>query len=200
MDLFNNDPLTNLLPYDGEVIYYGKILNDENTRQYFNRLQGNIQWENDTALLFGKLITTKRKVAWYGDQPFPYTYSNTTKSALPWTKELIDLKEIIEKKTGQTFNSCLLNLYHNGEEGLAWHSDNEKDLKNNGAIGSLSFGADRNFSFKHKVTKQTVSIVLERGSLLLMQGATQKNWLHRLPSTKKVQHPRVNLTFRTMEQ
>jgi alkylated DNA repair dioxygenase AlkB len=200
MDLFNNDPLTNLLPYDGEVIYYGKILNDENTRQYFNRLQGNIQWENDTALLFGKLITTKRKVAWYGDQPFPYTYSNTTKSALPWTKELIDLKEIIEKKTGQTFNSCLLNLYHNGEEGMAWHSDNEKDLKNNGAIGSLSFGADRNFSFKHKVTKQTVSIVLERGSLLLMQGATQKNWLHRLPSTKKVQHPRVNLTFRTMEQ
>ena len=118
---------------------------------------------------------------------------------MPWNKELLELKELVEHKTGETFNSCLLNLYHSGEEGMAWHSDGEKDLKKNGAIASLSFGAERKFSFKHKVTKQNVSLQLEKGSLLVMTGETQTNWLHRLPPTKKVKMPRINLTFRTIE-
>ena len=105
---------------------------------------------------------------------------------------------MVEKETGETFNSCLLNLYHSGDEGMAWHSDGEKDLKKNGAIGSLSFGAERKFSFKHKETKETVSIQLEHGSLLVMKGATQTNWLHRLPPTKRINQPRINLTFRTI--
>ncbi|WP_298425080.1 alpha-ketoglutarate-dependent dioxygenase AlkB [uncultured Kordia sp.] len=199
MDLFNNSENTNILPFDGEVIYYGSVINIEESQHYFNQLLQNIQWKNDEAIIFGKLIITKRKVAWYGDKPFSYTYSKTTKSALPWTKELLELKEIVEHKTGEKFNSCLLNLYHNGNEGMAWHSDGEKDLKKNGAIGSLSFGAERKFSFKHKTTKQTVSIFLEKGSLLVMKGQTQTNWLHRLPPTKKTKNPRINLTFRTID-
>ena len=198
MDLFNPDPKSNILPYDGEVIYYGKVMTNENAQHYYYQLSQNIQWDNDKAIIFGKLIITKRKVAWYGDKPFAYTYSKTTKSALPWTKELLEIKEIIENKTGENFNSCLLNLYHNGEEGMAWHSDGEKDLKKNGAIGSLSLGAERRFLFKHKETKQTVPVHLERGSLLVMKGQTQKNWLHRLPPTKRVKSPRINLTFRTI--
>lgn len=199
MDLFNTTKDNNLLPFDGEVNYYGSVMNTEQSEYYFDQLLQNIQWENDKAIIFGKLIITKRKVAWYGDKPFEYTYSKTTKSALPWTKELLELKEIIENKTGEKFNSCLLNLYHNGDEGMAWHSDGEKDLKKNGAVGSLSFGAERKFSFKHKKTKQTVSVYLEKGSLLVMKGTTQINWLHRLPPTKKVKKPRINLTFRIIE-
>ncbi|CDF80445.1 2OG-Fe(II) oxygenase [Formosa agariphila KMM 3901] len=199
MDLFNTDPESNILPFDGEVNYYGPVITIDKAQYYFDQLLQNIQWENDKAIIFGKLIITKRKVAWYGNQPFNYTYSKTTKSALPWTKELLELKDVIEKKTGETFNSCLLNLYHSGNEGMAWHSDSEKDLKTNGAIGSLSFGAERKFSFKHKATKQTVSVLLEKGSLLVMKGTTQTHWLHRLPPTKKVNRPRINLTFRTIE-
>ena len=195
MDLFHTSKDNNLLPFDGEVNYYGSVMNTKQSEYYFDQLLQNIQWENDKAIIFGKLIITKRKVAWYGDKPFEYTYSKTTKSALPWTKELLELKEIIENKTGEKFNSCLLNLYHNGDEGMAWHSDGEKDLKKNGAVGSLSFGAERKFSFKHKKTKQTVSVYLEKGSLLVMKGTTQINWLHRLPPTKKVKNPRINLTF-----
>ena len=199
MDLFNTTKDNNLLPFDGEVNYYGSVMNTKQSEYYFDQLLQNIQWENDKAIIFGKLIITKRKVAWYGDKPFEYTYSKTTKSALPWTKELLELKEIIENKTGEKFNSCLLNLYHNGDEGMAWHSDGEKDLKKNGSVGSLSFGAERKFLFKHKKTKQTVSVYLEKGSLLVMKGTTQINWLHRLPPTKKVKKPRINLTFRIIE-
>lgn len=199
MDLFNPNPVTNILPEDGEAYYYGKMLNQEKTQHYFDQFLNNIKWENDQAIMFGKLIITKRKVAWYGDRPFDYTYSKTTKSALPWTEKLLELKEIIEQKSGETFNSCLLNLYHNGEEGMGWHSDDEKNLQKNGAIGSLSLGADRKFSFKHKITKQNISLILEKGSLLMMKGTTQTNWLHRLPPTKKVKKPRINLTFRTID-
>lgn len=117
---------------------------------------------------------------------------------MPWTEELIILKIAIEKETDETFNSCLLNLYHNGEEGMAWHSDGETNLKKNGAIGSLTFGAERKFAFKHKQTKEKVELILEHGSLLVMKDTTQTHWLHRLPPTKKVAKPRVNLTFRTI--
>src|SRR5690554_6361295 len=104
-----------------------------------------------------------------------------------------------EEKSGEQYNSCLLNLYHNGREGMAWHSDGEKDLMENAAIGSLSFGAERKFAFKHRTTKETVNIILEQGSLLVMKDATQKHWLHRLPPTKRVHTPRINLTFRRMK-
>jgi alkylated DNA repair dioxygenase AlkB len=200
MDLFSTDfdYNTNLLPKEGTVNYYGKIVTYQEASHYFDKLMKIIEWRNDEAIIFGKLIITKRKVAWYGDSDFEYTYSNTTKRALPWNKELLGLKSLIEEKTGEKFNSCLLNLYHNGNEGMAWHSDAEKDLKKNGAIGSVSFGAERKFSFKHKDTKETVSIVLENGSLLVMKDATQTHWLHRLPPTKLVTKPRINLTFRTI--
>jgi alkylated DNA repair dioxygenase AlkB len=200
MDLFNLqlDPAKNLLPNDGIVNYFGKLMDKPKADHYFDALLHSIDWKNDQAVIFGKLIITKRKVAWYGDIPFEYTYSNITKKALPWTAELKELKSLIEEKTGEQFNSCLLNLYHDGEEGMAWHSDAEKDLKKNGAIGSLSFGADRKFAFKHKKTNETVSIILEHGSLLLMKDTTQSNWLHRLPPSKLIKNPRINLTFRTI--
>jgi len=201
IDLFTIEPDSsqNILPKDGTVNYYGKLMPFNQADQYFENLLKTIDWKNDEAIIFGKKIITKRKVAWYGEKPFNYTYSNTTKSALPWTEELLQLKNLIEEKTGETFNSCLLNLYHDGNEGMAWHSDAEKDLKKNGAIGSLSFGAERKFAFKHKETKETVSIILEHGSLLVMKDETQTNWLHRLPPTKTVSKPRVNLTFRTID-
>jgi len=200
MDLFNNElgEKYNLLPKDGEVNYYGQVVINETANKYLECLLSTIAWKNDEAVLFGKRIITKRKVAWYGDKEFEYEYSNTTKRALPWTKELLVLKGLVEERTGDIFNSCLLNLYHNESEGMAWHSDAEKKLKRNGAIASLSFGAERNFAFKHKVTKEKISLVLSHGSLLVMKGETQTKWLHRLPPTKYKKGIRINLTFRTI--
>lgn len=190
----------NLLPQDGTVNYYGSIISLEQADHYYSALLSTIDWRHDQAVMYGKTIITKRKVAWYGERPFEYTYSNTTKQALPWTQELLELKSMIEEKSSETYNSCLLNLYHTGEEGMAWHSDGEKDLKKNGAIASVSLGAERRFGFKHKQNQQKVMMLLEHGSLMVMKGETQSHWMHRLPPTKKVTAPRVNLTFRTIEE
>jgi alkylated DNA repair dioxygenase AlkB len=195
---FHEDEVSNLLPNDGTVYYYGKILNSREANQDFDLLMKNVLWQNDELIIFGKHIITKRKAAWYGDSDYLYTYSNSTKQALPWTYELSWLKQIVEELVGTKFNSCLLNLYHNGKEGMGWHSDDEKPLGKNNTIASLSLGAERKFLFKHKQTKQIVSLVLEHGSLLVMKEATQSNWLHSLPKSKNIIQSRINLTFRTI--
>jgi alkylated DNA repair dioxygenase AlkB len=157
-----------------------------------------INWENERVVMFGKEIITKRKVAFYSDESIVYTYAGKTKIGLPWKDPLIILKNIVESLTKQTYNACLLNLYHNGDEAMGWHSDNEKEIIANSTIASLSIGASRKFSFKHKVTKETISIQLENGSLLEMKGTIQSHWLHALPKSKKITEPRINLTFRQM--
>lgn len=199
--MFEQDNINrNLLPYDGTVLYFGSIIALQQANAYFDKLLHSVAWQHDEAIIYGKRIVTKRKVAWYGDDSFSYTYSKTTKHALAWNSVLLELKEIVEQYTGESFNSCLLNLYHDGDEGMAWHSDGESDLKRNGAIASLSFGAERRFAFKHKVTNEKVELFLAHGSLLVMKDTTQTYWLHRLPPSKKIITARINLTFRQIEK
>ena len=197
--LFQADSSENLLSKDGAVFYYGAIVSHEQANAFFLKLRDEIAWENDEIILFGKRIVTKRKVAWYGNLPFEYTYSNVKKQAIAWNEILLELKTMVEDKTGCSFNSCLLNLYHSGEESMAWHSDDEPELLENGAIASLSLGAERTFEFKHKKDQSKVKVLLEHGSVLLMKYPTQKHWLHQLPKTKKSSTPRINLTFRTIK-
>jgi alkylated DNA repair dioxygenase AlkB len=194
--MINNRP--NILPQDGIVLYYEKIIADEEVIELYESLLNNIQWENERVIMFGKEIITKRKVAFYSDPSISYRYASKTKIGLPWTSTLIIIKNRVESITKESYNACLLNLYHNGEESMGWHSDNEKEIIANSSIASLSLGAKRKFSFKHKISKETVSIELENGSLLEMKGSVQAHWWHALIKSKKVTDARVNLTFRQM--
>ncbi len=198
MNLFSTQAAENILPFDGEVYNYGLVLNKEECNLYFNTFLKANFWEQDELVMFGKRIVTARKVAWFGDLDYQYSYSNSIKKSIYWTPELLSIKNLVELKTGQKFNSCLLNLYHNGNEGMGWHQDNERELGVNPVIASLSLGATRKFSFKHIQSKQKVEIILHPGSLLLMKGETQEKWLHSLPKTTKVNVPRINLTFRNI--
>ena len=188
----------NMLPYDGEAVYFGTIFNTEQSDQYLRYFLQDTPWKNDEALIFGRHIVTARKVAWYGDENYAYTYSNKTRVALPWTEELLGIKKAVEKISGVTYNSCLLNLYEDGEQGMGWHHDDEKGLGRNANIASVTFGAERRFDIRHKGNKEKISLILEHGSLLIMRGSTQTYWHHQLPKIKKIKEPRVNLTFRKM--
>jgi alkylated DNA repair dioxygenase AlkB len=188
----------NIIHQDGIALYHEKVISDEQIKPLYDELLNEINWENERVVMFGKEIITKRKVAFYSDASIAYTYVSKTKIGLPWKDPLIILKNIVESLTKQTYNACLLNLYHNGDEAMGWHSDNEKEIIANSTIASLSIGASRKFSFKHKVTKETISIQLENGSLLEMKGTIQSHWLHALPKSKKITESRINLTFRQM--
>ena len=187
-----------LLPADGEAYYMPAIMDAATQAHFFERLTTQIAWQHDEAKIFGKHYITKRMVAWYGSKPYSYSYSRTTKLALPWTTELLHLKQLAETTTGHTYNSCLANLYPSGNEGMAWHSDDESTLMPYGAVAALSFGAQRRFCFRHKQHKTNIELNLQPGSLLLMKGSIQHHWLHSLPKMAAVKAPRISLTFRTM--
>lgn len=195
-----NASLKNLLPREGEVFEYGPIFSPTEADRLLELLLKAIPWRSDEVVMFGKVITTARKVAWYGDRGFDYTYSGRTRSALEWTPELQLIKEVVEQYSGANYNSCLLNLYADGSQGMGWHQDNEKELGSNPNIASVSFGAQRRFDFRHKVSREKLSVMLPHGSLIVMKGATQHHWQHQIAQTKKVTEPRVNLTFRTIMQ
>jgi len=201
MDLFEQAEkrLKNYLPSDGCVNYFGKVLSSQQADEFFDQLCQQINWQPDELIIRGKRRVTKRKVAWYGNKPYAYHYSNTRKVAEPWIPVLRELKNIVQEETGESYNACLLNLYHDGTEGMSWHSDAEKELVPGATIASFSLGAQRKFCFRHKQSKERVEIILEHGSLLTMSGLTQLNWLHQLPVSKKVTRARVNLTFRVMQ-
>jgi alkylated DNA repair dioxygenase AlkB len=200
MDLLPRDPSLNLLPRDGIVNYYGPILSPGDARAYFEALITTIPWKHDEAIIYGKHIVTARKVAWYGDDAYPYSYSGTTRVARTWTHELRALRSLVEERSDEEFNSCLCNFYRDGSEGMAWHSDDEDALGKETAIASLSLGAERKFCLRHKrvPTIEPVSIHLEDGSLLVMKGTTQNNWQHSVPKSAKIIRPRINLTFRSI--
>jgi len=188
----------NILPHDGIALYYDKIIADDQVKQLYDALFNNIHWENERVIMFGKEIITKRKVAFFSDPSISYRYASKTKIGLPWTSSLLTIKNRVESITKESYNACLLNLYHNGEESMGWHSDNEKEIITNSSIASLSLGASRKFSFKNKETKESVSIELANGSLLEMKGSVQTHWWHALVKSKKVTDGRINLTFRQM--
>lgn len=187
---------TNLLPYQGQASYTPVVFSDIEANIIFKNLLEHLEWRYDEVTLFGKKIITARKIAWYGDSNYAYTYSNSKKEALKWSKILLRLKLKAEAFSKISYNSCLANLYHNGNEGVGWHSDNEKTLGEQPHISVFSFGAERKFLFKHKRTKLTIPLILNNGSLLVMKEYTQKNWLHSLPKTTKITIPRISLTFR----
>ncbi len=188
----------NILPSNGELLYLDAAIDPKKSLEWEKQLEREISWQRDVVKLFGKTIVTKRKVAWYGDRKFQYTYSGKVKTAMLWSDNLKIIKQKVEEICGEHFNSCLANFYENGDVGMGWHCDNEKELVKHGTIASLSLGAKRDFILKHKFNNTKLTCNLENGSLLLMKGEIQDYWLHSLPKRKKISESRVNLTFRNI--
>ncbi len=184
---------------DGEVVLTDNFYSNDQSKALFQTLLTQIIWRQETFKRFGKILKLSRKVAFYADEGINYVYSNQRHIGLQWNETLIAIKQKISQHTGAYYNACLLNLYHNGSEGMSWHSDDEKEIVKDSSIASLSLGAARVFYFKHKKTKQKIAVNLSNGCLLEMKGPVQTHWLHALPKTKKVTEARINLTFRHIE-
>lgn len=190
--------IQNLLPFDGELYSYGKIYSEVQANANLNNLLQSIAWEHDQVRIFGKTHITARKVAWYGDQGRTYQYSGSVKHAHIWTPLLWEIKSQVEEICQATYNACLLNLYHDGNESMGWHADNERSIVRHSSIASLSLGSRRRFDLKHPATGEKRSLELENGQLINMKGAIQEHWKHALAKSKKVTDLRINLTFRCM--
>lgn len=200
-DLFAPAPTNNLLPYDGKVNDLGVIIDDATA--LYNTLLNELPWQSDIVTLFGKTHITTRKIVWMGDTDADYQYSGHVRQTVPWSDIVFHVKQKIEQGLAEigvtaNFNTCLLNYYPSGADGMGYHADDEKELGHQPVIASLSLGATRKFVFKHKKTQDKVELHLESGQLVVMHGDTQTFWKHTITKTKTVDTGRISLTFRHM--
>ena len=189
MNLFENQ---NLLPFEGELLYYPDFVSND----FFETIKNETHWKQEGMKIYGKEVLFPRLTAWYAAEGKTYKYSGLVNIPVAFSDTLLILKKLIEQKTGHHFNSALLNYYRNGNDSMGWHADDEPELGKNPVIASLNLGAARKFQIKHKVQKNsTRSLLLESGSLLMMQGEMQHHWLHQIPKVKEAGE-RINITFR----
>lgn len=188
-----------LLP-DADVTLHEGFFDLEASDRFFAQLLCEVNWRLEVAQLFNKPIPLPRLSAWYGDMGKSYSYSGIEMQPEAWTENLLEIKTAVEPVAQVCFNSVLLNLYRDGQDSVGWHSDAEPVLGRNPVIASVSFGATRRFSLKHKFRQdlQPIHLDLTHGSLLLMQGSTQHYWVHQVPKTTKLVGQRINLTFRVI--
>jgi len=195
--LINSQNIWNPNIPDGELVYYPNFLNLNKADELFIKLKNTIPWQQDPIKVFGKTYLQPRLTSLHSINKNEYSYSNITMESNPMTAELIYLKNQISNILINDFNTVLLNHYRDGKDSNGWHADNEKELGVNPVIGSVSLGQERVFHLKHKKNKtDRLKIMLQHGSLLIMSGSMQHNWLHQIPKTSRVINDRINLTFR----
>jgi alkylated DNA repair dioxygenase AlkB len=181
----------------GADVRVAQFCDSVSAQRWFDRLYAEIPWERHRLRLFGRQIDAPRLSSWIGDADAVYAYSGVRFVPHAWTSACTELREQMRDLCGEQFNSVLANLYRNGSDSMGWHSDKEPELGSRPCIASLSFGAARRFRLRHRRDPlQRLELELAPGSLLLMSGATQRNYRHDLPKAASVTSPRLNLTFR----
>lgn len=178
-----------------ELMKLDAFISKEEADRYYYTLLHSTPWREYQMPMYDKVVTAPRMIAWYGEQ------EEAGESSLQWTPELLELRAKVEKQTGLSFNGVLLNLYRNGNDSVAWHSDKEYKIGKNPSIASVTFGQTRPFSLRHKTDKTIgqLEIPLHHGTLLLMSGTTNTFWEHHIPKSAKEMLPRINLTFRRIK-
>jgi alkylated DNA repair dioxygenase AlkB len=194
-DLFADTP-ENLIMPDGKATLYRRVFFGAEHDRLFQALQEDVDWQQHVITLYGRAVAAPRLSAWYGDPGAVYRYSGLRLEPLPWTAAVGEIKAEAERFAGVRFNSALLNLYRDGRDSVGWHSDAEPELGRDPVIASVSLGAVRRFTLRHKKQRLQIGLDLEPGSVLVMAGATQHYWRHQLPKTNRPVGPRINLTFR----
>ena len=185
---------------DAELLYHPAFYDKTESDRIFKTLLETIVWKQDKIMMYGKELPLPRLSAWYGDNSKPYTYSGIKLNPLPWTDELLQIKEKIETEAKVKFSSVLLNRYRDGQDYVGWHTDAEKELGINPIIGSVNFGATRKFQLRRTDDhKEKFELELKHGTFLVMCGATQHFWQHQVPKTALKIGERLNLTFRVIK-
>jgi alkylated DNA repair dioxygenase AlkB len=163
----------------------------------FDRLRGDIAWEQPTIRLYGRTVPIPRLTALMGDSA--YRYSGILNMPAPWPEALAELRERLRKHLGVNFNSCRANLYRDGTDSMGYHSDDEPELGPRPTIASISLGDRRRFLLRHRTTRERWSWDLGHGDLLVMRDESQSDYGHAVPKTSRPVGLRMNLTFRRFQ-
>jgi len=143
--------------------------------------------------MYDKIVTAPRIISWHQDKVDGIPSGNSPE----FTAGLNKIRQRVETQIGLKFNAVLLNLYHNGNDGVSWHSDKIDKSGINPIITFVTFGETRMSRLRHKFRKEVmqVHIPLYHGSFLIMTGKTNSFWEHAVPKTAKEVLPESILPF-----
>lgn len=155
-------------------------------------LRDGLSWHQESVRLFGRRYAVPRLVAWCGDAGLNYRYSGCDHPCSGWYPALASLRARLGELTGLEANLVLLNRYRDGRDAMGWHRDDEPGMAS--LVASVTLGASRRFLIRPGGEQAVVALVLEHGSLLLMDGCEP----HAVPRTRHPVGERINLTFRRL--
>ena len=161
-----------------------------------------VPWAARPIRIFGREVLQPRLVSWHGEPEAEYTYSGVLQRPLAFTPTLTRLRERLVAELDVPFNSVLCNLYRDGRDSMGMHSDAEPELGHDPIVASLSLGAARKFTLRHRrgPAHGKLDLWLTSGSLLVMRGTTQHVYRHGVPKVAGALGARVNLTFRQVQK
>ncbi|MEJ0002400.1 MAG: alpha-ketoglutarate-dependent dioxygenase AlkB [Pararobbsia sp.] len=198
-DLFANEPALERLDVEDAEIHFARYVDlPRPAEDLLREIVEETPWRSDSVTIYGKQYVQPRLIAWYGDPGKTYSYSGVSLEPLMWTPTLLEIRQVVQDLSGETFNSVLLNYYRDHRDSMGYHSDDERELGPTPIIASLSLGASRIFTLKHKTRRELKPVRLElaSGCLLVMKGGTQRFWKHGIDKQTSPCGPRINLTFR----
>lgn len=178
------------------VDFFPDYLPEALATELLNSLNQELNWSQESLVLYGRSIPFPRLMAWYGNEGTSYRFSGKTYHPQPLNAPLKELIDLLQYDFGKPFNAVLANAYRSGSDSMSWHSDDEPELGPEPFIASISLGASRTFRMRQKGDRVSQAWILNHGSLLIMKGRSQQDWEHCIPKTKKTADLRINLTFR----
>ncbi|KNH07843.1 Alkylated DNA repair protein AlkB [Candidatus Burkholderia brachyanthoides] len=191
-DLFDDIPKP-------DIGWYPDWLAADAVSDLMGALIAEVAWQQDTMTTPGGRKLLPRLTAWQGEPDAVYVYSGIRNVPRPWMPAVASLRDAAQDTCGARFNSVLLNRYRDGQDSMGWHADKECELGPEPVIASVSLGTTRTFEFRHARTHATHALWLTHGSLLVMRGRTQLEWIHRVPKELSARGERINLTFRWVD-
>ena len=172
------------------------LTTDESVALYAEVLAA-VPFEQRSVTIFGRSVPQPRLIGWCGTTS--YRYSGLTLSPRPVPPCLTPILARVSEHSGTSFNHLLLNLYRDGRDSMGMHADDEAELGRDPVVATLTLGATRKFLLRARQGSHRVEYALGDGSLLIMGGRCQAEYVHGIPKTQRPVGARLSVTFRRVE-
>jgi len=178
--------------------YTPEFLCSELSMTAFEALIEDLDWERrETAPRSEYWVNTFNQSYTYGRGKGVRTYfPRTTHPAIEAVTDLL------ENQLAFRYEGCFLNRYDNEREGLGWHADDDPSINHERPIAVVTLGQAREIQLKQQASNEQLPlrVMLEPGSLFLMNAGVQQTHFHRIPKAPTKIGTRISLTYRSLIQ
>jgi alkylated DNA repair dioxygenase AlkB len=159
-------------------------------------------WVSGSDALFEQILTergwSQRRRQMYDQKVLEprLTAPWNVNSAEPLEPPILEeIRQVLSVRYQRDFDSVGFNLYRDGRDSVAWHSDRIRKEIDDPIVILVSVGEPRKFLMRPKEGGRSRAFMLGRGDLLVTGGKSQRTWEHSIPKVAQA-GPRISLAYR----